>query len=130
MDVCTYLCEMYLLTNVIYLLSPSLSSFLLFLSLIARRRRMSNENCVICSFYPRYGSVNYEIKLSNNPSGSRIFSLCDGKLSEVKGEPVALVTDLDGTLLGDTVALEKFKILWERQHVWRGSLLVILETGF
>lgn len=51
-------------------------------------------------------------------------SLRDGKLRHVAGKPVALVTDLDGTLLGDSNALATFNDEWLSSHLWRGSLLV------
>lgn len=39
-----------------------------------------------------------------------------------------LVTDLDGTLLGNQSYLEDFNTYWVRNHLFRGSLLV--ETRF
>lgn len=76
---------------------------------------------------PETGLKNYHIQTDPNKP-AQIFSLCDGKLSDITGEPVALVTDLDGTLLGNDKALDRFKRFWEQQHIWRGSLL-IYSTG-
>lgn len=53
-----------------------------------------------------------------------VFTLVNGKMSEVNGSPVVLVTDLDGTLVGHDDYLSEFNNMWLRNHTWRGSILV------
>jgi hypothetical protein len=48
------------------------------------------------------------------------FALKDGRVSEVAGglAPVLVVTDLDGTYIGDEGAIAEFNDCWERQCVY------------
>lgn len=62
------------------------------------------------------------------PAVNHRFTLVNGEISEIRGPPVLLVTDLDGTLIGHDAYLRKFNEVWLKRHVWRGSKL-IYSTG-
>lgn len=47
-----------------------------------------------------------------------------GTISPVVGEPVLVVSDLDGTMVGDDSATAAFKKFWEEEAVVRGGVLV------
>lgn len=83
-----------------------------------------------------YGRKNYfiSIKDAERKSGKEArkdlkFCLKDGELSQIiPRPPIAVVTDLDGTLIGHDDYLSKFNEIWIRQHMFNGSKL-IYSTG-
>ena len=52
------------------------------------------------------------------------YRLEDGRMYEIHGEPIMLVSDLDDTMFGDDEASMEFKDFWERDARLRGSCLV------
>ncbi|MEW5307867.1 MAG: hypothetical protein WDW36_010240 [Sanguina aurantia] len=52
------------------------------------------------------------------------YTLSGGALSPVSGRPVMLVSDLDGTMVGDDEASGAFKAWWQEAGVTRGGVLV------
>lgn len=48
----------------------------------------------------------------------------DGRVFEIKGSPIMVVSDLDDTMFGDDEASKEFKDFWERDARLRGSCLV------
>ncbi|KAK6587992.1 sucrose-phosphatase-like HAD superfamily hydrolase [Cryptosporidium xiaoi] len=70
---------------------------------------------------------NYKICLNNNEEHR--YCLFNGKISLIpKISPIVLVTDLDGTLIGNSYYLSKFNDIWIREHMFNGSKL-IYSTG-
>ena len=59
-----------------------------------------------------------------NLSGPGLYSLKEGNIKVVSGARVLLVSDLDGTMVGDDHATQAFKTFWEEDAVLRGSHLV------
>ncbi|GFR51603.1 hypothetical protein Agub_g14027 [Astrephomene gubernaculifera] len=53
-----------------------------------------------------------------------VFSLRGGALRRVGGRPVLLVSDLDGTMVGDDGATAAFRSWWEEAGALRGGVLV------
>ncbi|EFJ45705.1 hypothetical protein VOLCADRAFT_93844 [Volvox carteri f. nagariensis] len=53
-----------------------------------------------------------------------VYSLRGGNLRKVGGRPVLVVSDLDGTMVGDDSATAAFKSWWEDAGVLRGGVLV------
>jgi hypothetical protein len=53
-----------------------------------------------------------------------VYSLRGGEVSPVTGPAVMIVSDLDGTMVGDDAATGAFKTWWEDAGVLRGGLLV------
>jgi len=52
------------------------------------------------------------------------YALRGGQLAAVPGRPLMLVSDLDGTMVGDDAATARFRDFWVEEAVTRGSLLV------
>lgn len=52
------------------------------------------------------------------------FAVKSGVIREVKGKPVMVVSDLDGTMIGDDHATIAFKEFWQTDALLRGSVLV------
>ncbi|MEW5316387.1 MAG: hypothetical protein WDW38_007764 [Sanguina aurantia] len=52
------------------------------------------------------------------------YTLRGGALSPVSGQPVMVVSDLDGTMVGNDEASGAFKAWWEESGVTRGGVLV------
>ncbi|KAL5368159.1 sucrose-phosphatase-like HAD hydrolase [Cryptosporidium parvum] len=83
-----------------------------------------------------YGRKNYfiSIKDAERESGKDAkkglkFCLKDGNLSHIVSRPpIAIVTDLDGTLIGHDEYLKMFNEIWIRQHMFNNSKL-IYSTG-
>lgn len=81
-----------------------------------------------------YNNNNYKINLQQMIESRKIkdevrFCLMNGKLTVIDTiPPIALVTDLDGTLLGHDEYLEKFNEIWIREHMFNESKL-IYSTG-
>ncbi|KAH8739398.1 sucrose-phosphatase-like HAD superfamily hydrolase [Cryptosporidium ryanae] len=70
---------------------------------------------------------NYRIPLDSNVEHR--YCLLNGRVTFIpKMSPIVLVTDLDGTLLGNEYYLGKFNDIWTRQHMFNGSKL-IYSTG-
>mmetsp|Transcript_667 Transcript_667/g.1395 ORF Transcript_667/g.1395 Transcript_667/m.1395 type:complete len:417 (+) Transcript_667:100-1350(+) len=57
-------------------------------------------------------------------SGSGVYSVNDGQLVARQGPRFMVVSDLDGTMVGDDATTLRFKTYWEEEAVWRGSVLV------
>ena len=69
-------------------------------------------------------------KLDGGARG-RVVSIDEGgqmKLRDAKGKAVAIVSDLDGTMVGDDEGTRAFSNYWMSSHVTRGSVL-IYNTG-
>lgn len=52
------------------------------------------------------------------------YTLKHGKVETVHGQSVMVVSDLDGTMVGDDAATRAFQEYWEQDAVVRGSVLV------
>ncbi len=61
---------------------------------------------------------NYTIK------GPGRFRVEDGALSPINGRPVMVVSDLDGTMVGDDGATKAFRDFWLNKGAVRGGVLV------
>ncbi|KAJ1613112.1 sucrose-phosphatase-like HAD hydrolase [Cryptosporidium canis] len=83
-----------------------------------------------------YGRRNYFISIKDaeresGKDGKKCLKFClkDGILSQViPRQPIVVVTDLDGTLIGNEEYLKMFNEIWTRQHMFIGSKL-IYSTG-
>lgn len=72
------------------------------------------------------GSKNYEIRVPRDaaPDTCLYYTLYEGEITSLQGPPVCIITDLDGTLLGNSHALALFNRYWEKSHLFKGSVLV------
>eukprot|EP00803_Ostreobium_quekettii_P004176 evm.model.scf_87.1 EVM.evm.TU.scf_87.1 scf_87:8029-14871(-) len=57
-------------------------------------------------------------------TGPGRYVLRDGEVEKVRGESVLVVSDLDGTMVGNDAATGAFRDFWEQEAVLRGSVLV------
>eukprot|EP00798_Chlamydomonas_sp_ICE-L_P016678 gene16678-22937_t len=56
--------------------------------------------------------------------GAGAYTLEGGLVKKVEGKPVMVVSDLDGTMVGDDSATAEFKTFWEDTAMQRGGMLV------
>lgn len=52
------------------------------------------------------------------------FAVQQGNIKRVTGKPMMIVSDLDGTMIGDDSATKAFKDFWQQKALIRGSTLV------